>query len=854
MTTPLPDDSSRQVNGRISTDIGGPPSESDPNEVLALQLVEELAAAWRAGDQWSAEEVLADHPELWDHPQAALRVVYEEVCLRQEVGQEIDSEEVLARFPQWEAELRALLDCHRLFEPPPAKPMFPRAGETWGDFQLLAELGQGAQGRVFLATQPALADRPVVLKLTPCTGQEHLSLARLQHTGIVPLYFAQDDPARNLRTLCMPYFGGLTLARLLEGFRNQPPERRSGESLVRALDDAQASSPVRLPAKSPARLFLARASYDQAVCFLGACLADALQYAHERGLVHLDVKPSNVLLATDGQPMLLDFHLAQPPLYPDRTTPEWIGGTLAYMPREQQAAMTAVNAGQPIASVVDGRADIFSLGVLLYESLGGRAPYLPGVSPLLHRCNPAVTLGLSDIVHKCLAYHARDRYQDAASLAADLRRHLNDQKLRGVPNRSWRERWHKWRRREPKGLIVTLVLLAALVLIPAGGYYLWKDYSEKNAAAEKRLQIAQDSLRTGKEALEKHSLSRAQDAFRRGRRLLEGNPEADELNRQLAGYLGLAERLMVARELHKHLEEVRSSYGADVLSRLDLRQLEAQCRAIWQRRQALLKATEFKLPEGLEAGLRADWTAADQGLRNDLLDLAVIYSDVPVLLAAPDEAGPARRQALEVLDEAEKLFGPSAVLEWERQCRAGELGDRDLAERAGRRAGELKPRTAWEYWILGRSFLRRERWPEAEAALRQAADLDPKALWSHYYLGVYAYQRGRREQNAEAKRRHFEDAAAAFGVCIALAKERKPAASFFNRAQAYTQLGLTARALHDYRQALEGDINPAAVYYNMAVLHEQRHERTAALECLEKALEHNELHKGAQDLYRRLKR
>src|SRR5262249_35558049 len=227
MTAPLPDDSSRQVNGRISTDIAGPPSESDPIEVLALQLVEQLAAAWRAGDQCAAEEVLADHPELWDHPRAALRVVYEEVCLRQEVGQEVDSEEVLARFPQWGTELRALLDCHRLFEPPPAKPVFPRAGEAWGDFQLLAELGQGAQGRVFLATQPALADRPVVLKLTPRTGQEHLSLARLQHTGIVPLYFAQDDPAQNLRTLCMPYFGGLTLARLLEGLRNQPPERRS---------------------------------------------------------------------------------------------------------------------------------------------------------------------------------------------------------------------------------------------------------------------------------------------------------------------------------------------------------------------------------------------------------------------------------------------------------------------------------------------------------------------------------------------------------------------------------------------------------------------------------------------------
>ena len=111
--------------------------------------------------------------------------------------------------------------------------------------------------------------------------------------------------------------------------------------------------------------------------------------------------------------------------------------------------MAAVNAGQPVPAVVDGRADVYSLGVLLYEALGGANPYLPGASPPLEKCNPHVSPGLSDVVRKATAYHARDRYQDAAALAADLRLHLNDQKLRGVPNRSWKERWQKWRRRRP---------------------------------------------------------------------------------------------------------------------------------------------------------------------------------------------------------------------------------------------------------------------------------------------------------------------------------------------------------------------------------------------------------------------
>ena len=106
--------------------------------------------------------------------------------------------------------------------------------------------------------------------------------------------------------------------------------------------------PLPVPGHGPGRQFLARASYPQAVAWIGACLADALHHAHERGLLHLDLKPSNVLLAFDGQPMLLDFHIAQEPIRPDGGLPEWLGGTPAYMSPEQRAAMQAVSAGRPV--------------------------------------------------------------------------------------------------------------------------------------------------------------------------------------------------------------------------------------------------------------------------------------------------------------------------------------------------------------------------------------------------------------------------------------------------------------------------------------------------------------------------
>jgi len=232
------------------------------------------------------------------------------------------------------------------------------------------------------------------------------------------------------------------------------------------IEEAQAASPVPLRPRGPGVDWLARASYAQAICWIGACLAQALHYAHERGLVHLDVKPSNVLLAADGTPMLLDFHLARGPVLPAESSHERIGGTLDYMSPEQARALEDVRAGRRITESVDERSDIYSLGLILYEALGGALDERSDAPARgLRQANPDVSPALVALVARCLARDPRRRYPDALALAEDLRRHLADQSLKGVANRSVRERVRKWRRRRPHAPALLAMGLAVVVAV-----------------------------------------------------------------------------------------------------------------------------------------------------------------------------------------------------------------------------------------------------------------------------------------------------------------------------------------------------------------------------------------------------
>ncbi|MFL5245976.1 MAG: protein kinase domain-containing protein [Gemmataceae bacterium] len=717
---------------------------------LVDRVVEEMAERWSKGEGPLAEEFLDRYPELKSQPETAVRVIYEEFCLRQDHGKEIPPSEILGRFPQWREQLEVLLECDFLIKPSLEEPQIPSEGDSWLDFKLVSTLGRGAQGAVFLAVQPALEDRPVVLKITPCDGREHLSLARLQHTNIVPLYAAHDEESRNLRTLCMPYFGGASLADVLKEMRAIPVGCRTGQSILTALDHIQASLPIRITGRGP-RQTLAQASYVQAVCLMGAGLAEGLQYAHDRGLIHLDIKPGNVLVAADAQTMLLDFHLAQEPIKPGQVLPPWLGGTPVYMSPEQALTLDALREGRLAPVAVDGRSDIYSLGLLLHETLGGSFPVDREARAPLRSNNRGVSVGLADLVHKCLARVPGERYQTAAALAEDLRRHIFDQPLRGVANRDPSERWAKWRRRKPLALYVWTALVASTFLAVLAGKIWWTNRIDQANRLEAQLE---ERLLESQTQLDRHQYEDALASLTRALELTYQLPDNHRLIRQVTDQRKAAYRLKLGEDLHQVTDQLRFLYGSETLKPKEMQTLVDACRGFWEERERIKELLTGDLTDVIR-----------HRLHNDLFELGIMWADLGVRSAAKSEETAARRRALIVLDEVEKLFQAGPALLLIRQINAEALGMRDKAESARQAFNRTRAADVWEHLALGRLLLQvgpTQSLVEAAKHFRDAVGLQPQNFWANYYEGICAY-----------RLQHYEEANRCLSACVSLAPDSK---------------------------------------------------------------------------------
>jgi serine/threonine-protein kinase len=274
-------------------------------------------------------------------------------------------------------------------------------GTSLGNYRILAALGQGGMARVYKGYQENL-DREVAIKVLPpwyaadrsFVERFHLEaklVARLTHPNIVTVHDASE------------HNGHLYIVMQLV----------DGGTLKQRFD---------------VQLKQGRAMDPQEVVVIFSQLADSLAYAHQQGIIHRDIKPVNVLMDRSGRPILSDFGIAKVLLNTqlNLTHPGAGVGTPEYMSPEQCQ-------GGP----VDGRADIYALGVMLFEALTGRTPFIGDNYPALAHShiyeppprpaslNPLLHPGLEQIALKALLKHPQQRFQTAGEMAEVLKRALS---------------------------------------------------------------------------------------------------------------------------------------------------------------------------------------------------------------------------------------------------------------------------------------------------------------------------------------------------------------------------------------------------------------------------------------------
>lgn len=766
------------------------------------RLLADQRSRWAAGDPAAPEEFLTRWPTDQKTDPDVASLLFEDLWQRRRRGEEVSAGEYASRFPEHEHSLARLIQRQALLRSAGGDGdgrvralRLPVAGEEVFGFRLREELGRGAFAHVFLAEQADLAGRLVAVKVSAIEGTEPQMLAQLQHTHIVPIYSVHEDARAGLRAVCMPYFGGASLSQVLQELWRDQTVPRHGRQLVQALAAVGGPSPAVARDRQARRLeeeagaggnavpssscLPAALSYVQSVAWVVARLAEGLQHAHRRGVLHRDIKPSNVLLGADGQPMLLDFNVAQDQgMDPAQVV---LGGTVAYMAPEH---LRAVGGGDPALNrLVDHRSDIYSLGMVLFEMLNGRRPFgqsgsysaLPqqmelmaaergGLTPSLRRHRPDTPWSLESIARKCLAPDPARRYQQAEHLADDLYRFLEDRPLKYAPELSRVERAHKWARRHPRLTSAGSVAGVAALLLVAGSVAL--------AAARNQLTTVQDRDR--------------QRAFEAGtvRALCLVNTTLD---------------------LHEDYLRQGVSVCEETLALYDLLAGDA-----WREPPAWARLAPHDR----------------RRLAEDTRELLLLLAAARMRLAPEDPAVAVR--ALALVDRAEEVprIDPSRALWLDRAEYLDRSGQAGLARAARQRAQRITVVSARDHYLLASSLARQggtDNYTRAVAALDVALDLDPRSYWSWSQRGL-----------CHLELDELELAAADFGHCTGLWPEF--AWCHFNLAYVHDRAGSKAEAVACYTRALARDPGLVAAHVNRGLGRLELGRVAEALEDFDRAL------------------
>jgi serine/threonine protein kinase len=405
-------------------------------------------------------------------------------------------------------------------------------GMPLGDYRIVQEIGRGGMGVVYEAEQLSLGRRialkvlPFALTLDPRQLQrfknEARAAAQLHHQHIVPVYAVGSE--RGVHFYAMQYIEGQSLAEVIHDLRLQ----ETGESVVSRdpmgsasadatgpyvpLEEIPAPETVRSQAVPGSDKGAIATSYSanstgfyRTVARLGIQAAEALEHAHEYGVIHRDIKPGNLMVDAHGHLWITDFGLAQFQTDVSLTQSGDLLGTLRYMSPEQAGGSRLT---------IDHRTDIYSLGATLYEMLTLHPPFEGGNRhTLLHQIlneeprqprayRKSIPAELETIILKALAKSPAERYATARELADDLGRFLHDQPIRARRTTAV-QRLRKWARRHPSVVWAAVVLC---LLTVAGSLVSAEIIRQKTKDAYEREKIraqeAEDDFKLAREALD----------------------------------------------------------------------------------------------------------------------------------------------------------------------------------------------------------------------------------------------------------------------------------------------------------------------------------------------------------------
>jgi tetratricopeptide (TPR) repeat protein len=738
---------------------------------------------------------------------AELAEVLDECLEALEAGRPLDGEALAAAHPAIAERLRACLASLQVVERATGE-LASTAPEEWrpneveclGDFQLLREVGRGGMGVVYEAEQRSLRRR-VAVKVLPFAAaldarqlqrfkNESLAAAQLHHTHIVPVYYVGCE--RGVHFYAMQFVEGQSLAaviaerRELAGGEGQPAARP-----LSAVTVDQAEGRVVAAVETPRMagvLSTVRSTKDatwfRTVARLGVEAAEALDYAHQQGIVHRDIKPANLLVDGSDHLWVTDFGLARVQTDTRVTLTGDLVGTLRYMSPEQALAKRVV---------VDHRTDVYSLGATLYELLtlepvfdgGDRQELLRQIAfeePLPpQRLNRAIPAELETIILKALEKYPVERYATAQELAEDLRRFLQDEPIT-ARRPTLGKQLARWSRRHQvviaslaAGLLVGVAVLAGSV-----GWVL-RDQEARRAETQRLVTAAladEETLR------HQHRYPEALVAAQRAEELLVGGEGKDEL-RQV-----VAERLADEHMLAK-LEDIRS------------RILSAWVQADFNYAQADREFTQAFRGYGIDVkALSPDEAGRQIGARAIRVELAA---------------------ALDLWARALQKVGGGKDSGWTQLLAAARVADDDPERTRLRQVVEREDREALirlassivvkdlpvpTVQALGRALIDAGAFTQAEAVLRAARREHPADFWINRLLASVSYQ---------MRPPRFDEAIRFYTAAVAIRPLNTAVLNDLGLALAGQ--GRREEAIAEYQKALDLDpeFNPAHV--NLGATH-----------------------------------